>query len=102
MGIVGEKKREIFALPIDADGRLEIENREWGQGVKTPNQRSGGRKKLKKYFSHRLQIEKLHLPLHPGSQGTENEKRENEKAGVESLDFQQAGQKSPGKFFEVL
>jgi hypothetical protein len=28
MGIVGEKKREIFALPIDADGRLEIENRE--------------------------------------------------------------------------
>jgi hypothetical protein len=49
-----------------------------------------------------LQIEKLHLPLHPGSQGTENEKRENEKAGVESLDFQQAGQKSPGKFFEVL
>jgi hypothetical protein len=48
------------------------------RGIETVKLADRGRKN-QKYFRFLLQIEKLHLPLHPGSQGTENRNRKQTK-----------------------
>jgi len=80
----GEKKGDI-CTPNRGERRRGKLKSGSDVGLKTLNRRWGGGKIKKNYFRILMQMEKLHLPLHPGSQGTESRKEKgNENLGRES------------------